>query len=159
MSEVNETIKPEQNFGLTDSQKEQLAKAYSYRDLAEYTDEDVALAKQMFDTPEKFALLRKILQVLTPSERGLTMPNPVNFVDAEPSDYKKFAFEVSVDRRADEKVRQTLLAFYRLLRGSVQADLEESMKEQNKADFEEKERTEKFKENQKEESRDIGPNI
>lgn len=144
---------------LTKEQEAILSEVYGYADKAHYTDEDIALAKQMFDTPEKFRLLRKILQVLTPEERGITIPGEVHFVDAKPEDKEHFAFSVAVDYRADEKIRQTLASFYQLLKGQFKAEKKAEFEKQNQADFEEKQRTEAHEERVEEDNRVVGENL
>ncbi len=144
---------------LSQDQVRILRDVYMYRDKAEYTEEELAMARQMFDTPEKFALLRKILQVLTPEERGLTMASSQAFVETPPSDHAKFAFDMAVAIRTDETIRQMLVQFYRVLRGNIQDVMKLDFEEKNQADFEEKQRTEAYEEQKESEDRQVGPNL
>lgn len=144
---------------LTEDQKAVLSTVYGYSDKANYTKEEIELAKKMFDTPEKFALLRKILQVLTPEERGLHFPRPEMLVDASPLEREKFAYAVAVDSRADEKIRQTLAGFYQLLKGEIRKDLQSEFEAQNQKDFEEKQKEEEYKEKVEEDERTVGKNL
>jgi hypothetical protein len=144
---------------LTSEQEAILSEVYGYSDTAHYTEEDIELAKVMFDTPEKFALLRKILQVLTPEERGITIPGEVHFVDAKPEDRERFAFAVAVDYRADEKIRGTLVSFYQLLKGQFKKDKKEEFEKQNQEEFDEKKRSEVHEEKVEEDQRTVGTNL
>lgn len=150
----------EKNPGdLTEDQKILLRDVFQYRDKAEYTDEELALARQMFDTPEKFALLRKILQVLTPEERGITMPDPRSFVDLDPEKATKYAFDMAVLLKTDETIRQMLVQFYRVLRANIQETKKAEFEAQNQADFEEGKRTEEYEEGKAAEERTLGENL
>lgn len=144
---------------LTPEQELILSETYGYSDKAHYTEEDIELAKTMFDTPEKFALLRKILQVLTPEERGLTIPGEVHFVDAKPEDRERFAFAVAVDYRTDEKIRGTLVSFYQLLKGQIKKEKKAEFEKQNQEEFEEKNRTEEYDEKVAEDERTVGERL
>lgn len=160
MSETKETGAAVVNPStLTAEQKKTLQEVFHYQDSADYTAEDLKLAREMFDTPEKFKLLRKILQVLTPSEKGMTIPTSPAFVDATPEEKEKFAYAVAVDLRADEKIRQTLVSFYRLLREDIQSEMKKDFEESNKAEFEEKQRTEEYEEKKEIENREVGENL
>lgn len=145
--------------GITEEQKIILRDVFQYRDKAEYTDDELALARQMFDTPEKFALLRKILQVLTPEERGITMPDPRSFVDLDSANAAKYAFDMAVLLKTDETIRQMLVQFYRVLRGNIQETMKADFETQNQADFEEKKRTEEYEEGKEAEERTLGENL
>lgn len=157
MSEVETTTANPAD--LTKEQEAILSEVYAYADKAHYTEEDIELAKQMFDTPQKFHLLRKILQVLTPEERGITIPGEVHFVDAKPEDKERFAFAVAVDYRTDEKIRGTLVAFYKLLQGQLKAEKKAEFEKENQDAFDEKKRTEAYEEKVAEDQRDVGENL
>lgn len=142
---------------LTEEQKKIVQDVYGYIDTAAYSDEEIAIAKQMFDTPEKFRLLRKILQVFTHEERGLSMPDPLNSLSAE--NFEKLGIEVSIARKVDERIRSTLVNFYLTLREEFREDKRIELEKQNQAEFEENKRTEKYKEEQEETNRVLGPNL
>lgn len=144
-------LKPEQIKILQD--------AYAYRDDAEYTEEDLKLAKQMFDTPEKFKLLRKIFGVHTPNERGITMPTIQAFVDADLGDLKKYAVETAVNHLADEKVRKALVNFYVLLRGNIRGEMQAEFDKENAEELKEKKQTEEFEAKQEEDKKIVGDNL
>lgn len=144
-------LKPEQIKILQD--------AYAYRDDAEYTEEDLKLAKQMFDTPEKFKLLRKIFGVHTPNERGITMPTIQAFVDADLGDLKKYAVETAVNHLADEKVRKALVNFYVLLRGNIRGEMQAGFDKENAEEVKEKKQTEEFEAKQEDEKKIVGDHL
>ena len=144
---------------LTKEQTEILEKEYGYVDKAHYSEADLKLAKEMFDKPEKFALLRKILQVITPVERGLMFPNPQALVSADPTDLNKYAIESAVNNLADEKVRQTLVAFYKLIKGELVDKKREDFKAENLAKFKEQQNIEKMEEAKKEDAKKFGENL
>lgn len=144
---------------LTEDQKIIIRDVFQYRDKAEYSEEELALARQMFDTPEKFALLRKILQVLTQEERGISMPDPRSFIDLDPEKARKYAFDMAVLLKTDETIRQMLVQFYRVLRGNIQETMKADFETQNQADFEEKKRTEAYEEEKESEERTLGENL
>lgn len=143
----------------TEEQKEVLETIYGYSDKANYSEDDIAIAKKMFDTPEKFALLRKILQVLSPDERGLSIPNVQTLVNADIKDLHAYAIETAVNNLADEKVRQTLNAFYRLLRTNIIDEKKTEFDEINQQSFEESKNTEEFSEQQKKDKEKFGENL
>lgn len=142
---------------LTEEQERIIEDIYGYTDKAAYTEEDIAMAKQMFDTPEKFRLLRKILQVFTIEERGLSIPDPLNNISAE--SFEKLGIEVAIQKKADEKIRSSLVSFYLRLRKDIQQDKREELEKQNIADFVEQKKTEKFLEEKEEANRVIGVNL
>jgi len=143
----------------TPEQKKAFSEVYLYSDDAEISEAELEMARGMFDTPEKFRLLRKILQVFTPNERGLTYTSVQSLVKAEQTDLNAYALESAVQHLAQEKVRQSLLQFYLRLREREVGKLKEKFSKQNKAEFEEKKRTEEFEEQKKADERGVGINL
>ena len=146
-------------MSLTDIQTKELEEMYSYTDSAHYTDEELDLAKIMFDTPEKFKLLRKILQVLTPEERGLTIKSSQSLVEANITDLNKYAIETAVNNLADEKIKQLLYSFYRLLRNDIITKKTKELSEKNDKEAEETKRKEEFEKNRDKEVKNLGENL
>lgn len=144
---------------LTPEDKKILSEVYAYSDKANYSDEELEMARKMFDTPEKFALLRKILQVHTPEERGITFHSPQSLVNAEVTDLHKYAIETAVNHLADEKVRQTLLSFYRIMRGIFVDDKRKELEAEKQESFEEGKRTEEYTEQKEIEERVVGERL
>lgn len=138
---------PDNNIeDLTLEQQRVLKEIYQYSDSGQLSEEDLKLGAAMFDTPEKFKLLRKILGILTYEERGLTFLSPQSLVRAELSDLQKYAVETAVNNLADEKIRNALFSFYRNLRTYLVKEKTAEFNEENQAEFEEEKRREKFEE-------------
>lgn len=139
---------------LTVEQQKVLKEIYQYSDEGQLNEEDLKLGAAMFDTPEKFKLLRKIFGILTRDERGLTLFSPQSLVRAEISDLQKYAVETAVNNLADEKIRNALFSFYRNVRTYLVSEKKKEFAEENQAEFEEEKRRDKF-----EEEKDVGEAI
>ncbi len=144
---------------LNEIQKKELESMYDYTDKAHYSDEELELARLMFDTPEKFKLLRKILQVLTPEERGLTISSSQSLVEANVTDLNKYAIETAVNELADQKVKQLLYSFYRLLRNDIITKKTKEMVESNEKEADEQKKKEEFEKNRDKEVKNLGENL
>lgn len=145
--------------GLTPEQEKEVAEAFLFADKAEFSEEDIAMAREMFDSPEKFQLLRKILGVFTAEERGLAFKSPQALVEADPQEVQKYGIASAIDALADEKVRKALLSFYVRIRGEVQGTMTNTFKAENEQAIDEAKRTEAFNEEQEEKNRPVGPNL
>lgn len=152
-------LTPVNERGLTEAQEAILQDVYSYSDEAEYTEEDIALARQMFDTPEKFKLLRKILGIHTREERGMTFKSPTALVDANPNQLHEYAVAVAVSELCDERIRKALASLYVRLREVNREAKAEEFKKENETEAKEAELTEEFEEQQEEERRIVGENL
>lgn len=152
-----ETKKTESEF--TDAQLKVLQEMYLYTDEYEYTPADLKLAQEMFDTPEKFKLLRKIFGVHTPNEKGITMQGPQAVVEASVTDMQAYAIETAVNHLANEKVRQALVAFYRVVKQENVVQKADQFRAANKEEAEEKARTEEFEQKQEEDERVLPVNV
>ena len=146
-------------MSLNENQKKELEEMYLYTDSAHYSDEELDLAKIMFDTPEKFKLLRKILQVLTPEERGLTIASSQSLVQADVTELHKYAIETAVNNLADEKIKQLLYSFYRLVRNNIVTAKTKEFEKINEKEEDEKKRTEEFAKNRDKEIKNLGQNL
>lgn len=155
MSDTNAETKSE----LKPEQEAVLEGIFQFSEKGDLSEEDTATLAAMFDSPDKFVLLRRAMNILTADERGLTMKNPLQFVEASPSDREKYAFEVAVELRADEKVRGGLISLFRRVHKHIVDAKRAEFEKQNAAEFEEQQRTEEFDEKQEEESRHVGPNL
>lgn len=150
MSHEDSDLKPEQ--------QKVLEEIYQYVDSGHLTEEDLKLGAEMFDSPEKFKLLRKILGVLTKEERGLTFVSAQSLVQADVTDLQKYAVETAVNNLADEKIRNSLFSFYRNLRAYLVNEKKTEFDEQNQAEFEEEKRKEAFEE-ENQAGEFIGPSL
>lgn len=152
-------LKPVNERGLTDEQELALREVYSYVDEAEYTEEDFALARKMFDTPEKFKLLRKILGIHTREERGITFKSTTALVDANPNQLQEYAIAVAVSELADERIRKALASMYVQLRERNRESKADEFRKQNEVEVKEAALTEEFEDQQAEEKRQVGENL
>jgi hypothetical protein len=143
----------------TPEQQKQFNEAYSYQDKAEITEDEMNTARAMFDTPEKFRILRKFLQILTQDERGVTYTGIQSLVQASESDLKTYALESAVQHLAYEKVRQALLNFYLKLHDAKLRDLKKVATAENKKQFEEDKRTEEYLKEKEEAKKRVGDNL
>ena len=149
----------DQRVELTDEQKKAVEEAYGYRDDAEITEEDLELARKMFDAPAKFRLLRKILGVYTREERGMTFKSTEALVQADMTDLHAYGTQMAVTTLADERVRHALLTFYVRLQKSIQGEMKAGFEAQNRRDFEEDQRRKEFEEERAGKERTVGENL
>lgn len=144
---------------MTEEQKKQLEEIFKYTDKASITDEEFKLAKKMFDKPEKFDLLRRILSIFISEEQGIVRPDPKAMIDLRPDDLNKYGMQVAIETLAQEKVRQSLLSFYMQLKNFMVEEKKKEFEEINKQEAEEQRKKEEFEEQQEIEARELGENI
>jgi hypothetical protein len=142
---------------LTPEQIKAVQEVYGIVSATSFSDEDIALAKTMFDTPEKFVLLRRIFQVLNQGERGLLIPH--EFANVSGSTFEQLGIEVAIQKRADEIVRSSLVSFYCILRDSIREDLKVKLEAENQEQFEEKQKEEAKEEEHADANKQFGPNL
>lgn len=144
---------------LNKEQKKELEEMYSYTDTANISEDDIALGRIMFDTPEKFSLLRKMLQMFSKDERGLTIKTAQSVVQADIKDLQVYAIETAVNNLAEEKLKYMLYNFYRMLRNDIVTKKTKEYEDRAKKDLAEAEATKVFRENQEKEKRTLGKNL
>lgn len=144
---------------LTEEQKKELENIFQYKEKAEYTDEEIATLKEMFDTPSKLLILRKALGLFTAEERGLSFVSPQNLIQADASDMQKYAIETAINNLATEKVRNALFSLYMMLKASKKEDKRKEFEKSNLEDFEEKKNKEKFEEEVEKGQKQFGENL
>jgi hypothetical protein len=132
---------------------------FSFSDEYELTDADFERLVEIFQKPEDFKLLRKILGMHTPNEAGLTFKSPHKLIEATLADREAYAIEHAVSMLADERIRQSLISTYLQVRRFKQDRMKTDFEKQNQTDFEEGKRTEEFEEKQEEEKRSVGVNL
>lgn len=142
---------------LTEEQEHVLDTVFDYRDGAELTEDEQQAIREMFDTPDKLRILRKVLGIFTQDERGLTIPDPKSNVSAE--SYEQLGREVAIQRAADEKVRGSLLSLYQLLRQTHRGEKKAEFEAANREQADEEKRTEEHEAEQDVEKRAVGPNV
>lgn len=150
---------PENKGGLTEDQERILSEVFMFSEAGDLSDDDVKTLAEMFDTPAKFQLLRRALQVLTPAERGLTIKDSKTFIETQPHDFQQYAFDMAVDLRADEKVRTSLVSLWRRVGQFYVGKKREEFEAQNQAAFEEGQRTEAYEEEKEGEDRTVGERV
>lgn len=157
MSEQNQSIPGNSTPELSDDQLKIIESVYGYSSKAEYTEAEFNMLKEMFDKPEKLAVLRKVLQIFTLDEKGLHMNGDLAKISAQ--DRESFAIEVMVHNKAENRIKSALVSLYLQLKGSFQEDKKEELEKFNQEQFEESQRTEKFEEEQEEANRPLGVNL
>ncbi len=145
--------------GLTAEQERAVQEAYMLVEGYEISEEEIEEARKMFDTPEKFILLRKILQVFTLAERGISFKSPQALVEADPLKVQEYGIASAIDAMADEKVRKALSRFYVLIRGVNQEAMTADFKKANEETADEEKRTEEFNAEQEANGRKVGENL
>jgi len=98
---------------MTPEQEKVLAEVYNLQEGAELTSEEIDKAIEMFNSPENFIILRKVLGIASYADRGITLQNPALKAGSTPEDYEEYGKKVAIEILADEKIRQTLFAFYK----------------------------------------------
>lgn len=98
---------------MTPEQEKVLAEVYNLQEGAELTSEEIDKAIEMFNSPESFIILRKVLGIASYADRGITLQNPALKAGSTPEDYEEYGKKVAIEILADEKIRQTLFAFYK----------------------------------------------
>ena len=144
---------------LTEDNKKVLSETYSLTDGYHISDEEMKIAKEMFDTPEKFVILRKIFGIVTENEKGLTGMNSQALIDADSKDLTQYAIQTLINTQTEENIRKALANFYIRLQREIRTELMEGMQEQNTKDFDEVERTKEFESEEEVKKRTVGENL
>lgn len=100
----------EQKYSI--EQEDILKNVYKYKRKAELTQEEIDAVLEMFDKPEKFVILRKMLQVFSDDEREIDIPSEAALINTNPGQLQEYGLQVAINMRADEKIRQALASFY-----------------------------------------------
>jgi len=154
---IEETKTPD--FSLTEDQQKEINSIFLYSDQYEVTEKDFERLNEMFETPEDFLLLRKMLGIHTPNEAGITFKSPHKLIEASIADREAYAIETAVSQMADERIRMALLNTYARLRNFKKENKAEALEAKNQAEFEEEKHTEEFEEAQEEQERTLAPNL
>lgn len=136
-----------------------LKNVYKYQSKAELTTEEIDTIVKMFDTPEKFIVLRKMLQVLTQEERDIIVPSEEAMIDVNPQEMAKYGLQVAINMRADEKIRQALLSMYQKVKTYHQTELEKTLEFEEVKTKEEEEKREQMQEEDELAKQRVGENI
>ena len=80
---------------MTPEQEKVLAEVYNLKEGAELTSEEIDKAIEMFNSPESFIILRKVLGIASYADRGITLQNPAKWIYW----LQKFLMPLSSERR------------------------------------------------------------
>lgn len=146
----------EQFDQLNPKQKQQVLDAFKLQDQTALSDEDQRVLREMFDTPDKLVLLRKVLGVLTNAEKGLHQPK---YHTATNSDFEEYGKAVLIENAVDERIRGRLWNLYLLIKQDAQSKLTAEFEQANEEALDEEERREKHKQEQEDGEKTLGENL
>lgn len=146
---------------MTPEQEAILKDVYKYNGAVVLTDEEKAHLRDMFSTPERFTVLRKVLNVFTNAERDIVLPSEEIGIseDGIPADFAHYGQKVYVNALADEKIRKALLSVYSSLQAFHKTVKQTEFEEEVKAEKEEEETREKLTEEEELAKQRVGENI
>lgn len=142
---------------LSDEQKKVVEDVFNWKEKAEYTDEEIEMLRDMFPTPDKIALLRKVLRAFNNEEYGFLYPLPINNIQGD--DFEELGRNLTIQRQVDERVRGALATLYILLKNKNKEIVTGELEEKNRKDKIEQDRTDAFKEKAEAEKRGFGKNL
>lgn len=151
-------MSPEELEQFTPEQKEVLSNIYKYQDSFNLTEKEYKIADKMFNKPENFAILRKILQDWTPNEKGISVPDK-NAISTSPESLAAYGLEVAVKNMASELIRKTLVSFYHMMKEYKTNKVKKVFSDINTKKFEEEKLREENESRRKSESQDIGEHL
>lgn len=115
----------------TQEQKDILKNIYHYKNDIELSEQEMQTVIEMFDTPDKFIILRKMLMIFSDEERGLVLPNDAIRISTLPENLETYGLQVAVNSLADEKIRQSLQNFFQKVQAFHKNKLETQFKKEN----------------------------
>lgn len=144
---------------MTPEQEKVLAEVYNLKEGAELTSEEIDKAIEMFSSPESFIILRKVLGTASYADRGITIPNPALEAGSTPEDYEEYGKKVAIEILADEKIRQTLFAFYKQIQSFKIKEKRKEFESENAKKEEEEKIVEELNKVEEKNKRVFGENI
>lgn len=144
---------------MTPEQEKVLNEVYNLREGSELSVEEIDKAIEMFDKPENFIILRKVLGIASYADRGITLQNPALKAGSSPEDYEEYGKRVAIEILADEKIRQTLFAFYKQIQSFKIREKRKEIEEENAKSVEEEKNTKEFEKEQEISKRVFGENL
>lgn len=138
-------------------QQDIIDNVYKLKDEELLSDSEKEVLKTLFSDPQMFIVLRKALQLFTPRERGLFLPNPGTNLTA--ADYEKLGIELRISRLVDERQRNALTNLYLTVKNLHQNDKESNFTKENAAIAKEAIVHEEQEETQEAEERPAGANL
>ena len=142
---------------LTEAQEKTLLEVFQYTDKADISDEEIAIAKEMFDSPEKFVLLRKILGVITQYERGIHYEGEHAGLTA--NSFEAMGLEITVQKNVEARIKGGLSLMYNLVRGTLREEEKQRLLQSNLEKMDKQEFEEEKAEDIEEANRPGGPNL
>ena len=118
-----------QTVDLTPEQEAELVAIYQYTDKADITDSEIALAREMFNSPEKLVLLRKMLGIITMEERGIGYEGPNSSIAAD--DFEKLGIETAIQKNVEARIKRGILTMYNLIKGTLKQEAKAEMEAKN----------------------------
>lgn len=142
---------------LSTEQEALLKSVYQYTDKADFSDAEIEAAKEMFDSPEKFVILRKIFGVITEEERGINYQGKLATLSA--NDFQQMGIEASIQKAVEARIQRGLAQFYSLLKGELKVEMKAKMEKDNIEKMQEADSREARVERDQEANRVGGPNL
>ena len=139
--------------------KEITDEVYKLKTQADITEEDIAWGKEKFTKPEDFVMLRKILRLLTNEDRGIFHTSMEEVMGTSDEDLKRFALDVKVNNMTQERIRQSLVSFYIMVKGSLEKDKAKEIDIEEKNKKIDNEKNAEMKKEHEESLKDFGDNI
>lgn len=146
---------------MTPEQEAILKDVYKYSGAVVLTEEEKEELRDMFKTPERFTILRKVLNIFTNEERDIVLPSEEISLSEEgvPTDFAQYGQKVYVNALADEKIRKNLLSVYSSLQAWHKTKAQEAFEEEAVEEKEEEEVREKMEEEEELAKQRVGENV
>ena len=146
---------------MTPEQEAILKDVYKYEGAVVLTDEEKEHLRDMFKTPERFTILRKVLNVFTNAERDIVLPSEEITLSEEgiPADFAHYGQTVYVNALADEKIRKALLSVYSSLQAFHKTVKQKELEQDAEDEKKEEEAKEKIEEEQELAKQRVGENV
>lgn len=145
----------------TKEQQDILKDVYKYDGAVSLTKEERDILVAMFENPQSFVILRKILNIFTNVERDIVLPSEEIGLSEEgiPADFAHYGQKVYVNALADEKIRKNLLSIYSTIRAWKVAQKEEEFAAEAEEEKKEEEVKEKMEEEKELSKKRVGENV
>lgn len=153
------TMNEENKIPLTEEQTKILNEVYQYEDRSSLSSEEIGQLAEIFDKPEKLALLRKAFSFLVDWRNDLGTVNPFSLLGKNPDDLAKFGQKVAVSALADETCRSAIAQLYVAIRNHKAEVLKEKYELQAKEDFEQGKKTDAVNKENQIGSMQFGPRV
>ncbi len=142
---------------LSENQQKILSEDFNYSEKCEITQEEIDSLVDVFDTPEKLVLLRKLFLVVTEEERGVTVITP-HAGDGQ-ADFEKFGQLTYINQLVQQEIKDALTKAYELVTKQRKINQLNKMTAENKEEAKVEERKEKTAEQEEIAGREVGVNL